>query len=76
MSLEEQIMADLKTAMLAKNETAVRTLRAIKSAIIIEKTSGAGTELTKDTELKMLLSNCIFFGAIINCGSNCILCAY
>jgi uncharacterized protein len=54
MSLENQIMADLKTAMLAKDERAVLTLRAIKSAIIIEKTSGAGTELSKETELKIL----------------------
>lgn len=54
MSLETKIMADLKAAMLAKDETALRALRAIKSAIIIEKTSGSGTELSEDTEMKML----------------------
>lgn len=54
MSLETKIMADLKAAMLAKDETALRALRAIKSAIIIEKTSGSGTELSEDTEIKML----------------------
>ena len=42
MSLEEKINADLKTAMLAKQEAAVRGLRAIKSAIIVEKTSSGG----------------------------------
>lgn len=54
MSLETKIMAELKAAMLAKDETALRALRAIKSAIIIEKTSGSGSELSEDTEMKML----------------------
>ena len=34
MNLEQKIMAELKTAMLAKNEAALRALRAVKSAII------------------------------------------
>ena len=53
MSLEEKINADLKTAMLAKDEAATRGLRAIKSAIILEKTSGGGA-ITTETENKML----------------------
>jgi len=54
MSLEEKINADLKTAMLAKDEAAVRGLRAVKSAIIVAKTSGAGTTISSDDELKIL----------------------
>ena len=47
-------MEDIKTAMKAKNEAELRTLRAIKSAILLEKTSGSGTEMTEADELKML----------------------
>jgi uncharacterized protein len=55
MSLEQRIMDDLKNAMRAKDEAALRTLRAIKAAIIIEKTSeGANGEITEATEMKML----------------------
>jgi uncharacterized protein YqeY len=34
MSLEQKIMGELKTAMLAKDEKNMRSLRAIKAAII------------------------------------------
>jgi len=55
MGLEQKVMADLKTAMLAKNEGALRGLRAIKAAIIIAKTSeGAGGELKEEDETKLL----------------------
>lgn len=55
MSLEQKIMAELKTAMLAKDEKAVRSLRAIKAAIINAKTSeGAGGEIKEDDENKLL----------------------
>ena len=48
-------MADLKTAMLAKDEKALRSLRAIKAAILLAKTSeGAGGELKEDDEVKLL----------------------
>src|SRR5262249_31231823 len=48
-------MAELKTAMLAKDEKSVRSLRAIKAAIILAKTSeGAGGEITEDQENKLL----------------------
>ena len=48
-------MADLKTAMLAKDEKALRSLRAIKSAIIIAKTAeGAGGEIKEEDEIKLL----------------------
>jgi uncharacterized protein len=55
MALEQKVMADLKTAMLAKDEGALRGLRAIKAAIIIAKTSeGAGGELKEEEETKLL----------------------
>jgi len=54
MSLEQTIMPDLKAAMLAKNEAGLRAIRAIKSAILIAKTSAAGKELSEEDEVKML----------------------
>jgi uncharacterized protein YqeY len=55
MTLEQKVMADLKTAMLAKDEKALRSLRAIKSAIIIAKTAeGAGGEIKDQDEIKLL----------------------
>lgn len=54
MSLELRINEEIKTAMKAKNEAGLRTLRAIKAAILIEKTSGAAKEITEADELKML----------------------
>ena len=55
MSLEQKVMVDLKAAMLAKNEGALRGLRAIKAAIIIAKTAeGAGGELKEEDETRML----------------------
>lgn len=54
MTLEEKVMQEIKTAMKAKNEVDLRTLRAIKSAILLEKTSGSGVEMTEADEMKML----------------------
>ncbi|MDZ4845604.1 MAG: GatB/YqeY domain-containing protein [Chitinophagales bacterium] len=55
MSLEQKIMASMKEAMLAKNEAALRGLRAVKSAILLAKTSeGGGKDLTEEQEISML----------------------
>ena len=55
MSLETQIMEQLKEAMKAKNEAKLRSLRAIKAAIILAKTSeGANGEISADDEMKLL----------------------
>lgn len=55
MSLEEKIMPELKTAMLAKDEKTTRSLRAIKAAIIVAKTAeGAGGVLNPEDEIKLL----------------------
>jgi hypothetical protein len=50
--LEEKINAEIKTAMLAKDAAKLEALRAVKSAIIILKTSAEG--YSDDTELKAL----------------------
>lgn len=55
MSLEQKIMTDLKAAMIAKDEAALRSLRAVKAAILLAKTAeGAGGELKEDDEMKLL----------------------
>ena len=55
MSLEEKVMTDLKTAMLAKDEKSLRSLRAIKAAIINAKTAeGAGGVISGEDEIKLL----------------------
>ena len=55
MSLEQQIMAEMKDAMKAKNEGGLRSLRAIKAEIIKAKTEpGAGGEIDTVTEQKFL----------------------
>lgn len=55
MSLQQDIMTAMKTAMKAKDQTALTALRAVKSAILLAQTeSGAQTELTEEQELKIL----------------------
>ena len=55
MSLEQKVMTDLKTAMLAKDEAALRSLRAIKAAILLAKTNqGAGGDIKEEEEVKLL----------------------
>ncbi len=55
MDLQDNIMAALKTAMKAKDQTALTALRAVKSAILLAQTeSGATAGLTEEQELKML----------------------
>jgi uncharacterized protein YqeY len=52
MSLEEKINADIKAAMLAKEAQKLEALRAIKSAILLLKTSGEAN--TPEAEIKAL----------------------
>ncbi len=55
MSLEQKVMDDLKTAMLAKDEKSLRSLRAIKAALINLKTSeGFSGTVKEEDELKLL----------------------
>ncbi|MDI9257821.1 GatB/YqeY domain-containing protein [Flavobacterium sedimenticola] len=55
MSLETQIMDEMKNAMRAKDTIALEALRAIKSGIILAKTeAGASDTLSADDEIKLL----------------------
>lgn len=55
MSLEQNIMTEMKEAMKSKNEAALRGLRAIKAEIIKAKTEpGSGGEIDEATEQKFL----------------------
>src|SRR4029079_16203481 len=55
MNLEQKIMADLKVAMLAKDEASLRSLRAIKAAILLAKTAEGGSgDLKEEDEIKLL----------------------
>ncbi|MBC9910638.1 GatB/YqeY domain-containing protein [Chitinophaga varians] len=55
MSLETNINAEIKTAMLGKKEADLRALRAIKAAILLAKTAeGSNGELTEADESKLL----------------------
>lgn len=54
MSLEQKIMADMKTAMKAKDKVSLRGIRAIKSAILLTKTDGSGKDLDESGEIKLI----------------------
>lgn len=55
MSLEEKISNDIKAAILARNAEKLEALRAVKAAILLEKTKeGGGPEMTEATELRIL----------------------
>lgn len=55
MTLNDKITTALKEAMKAKDQDALRALRAIKSAILLEKTKeGADENLDEATEIKLL----------------------
>jgi len=55
MSLENKIMTAMKESMKSKDQTSLRSLRAIKSAIILQKTQkGSSDEISIEDELKIL----------------------
>lgn len=54
MSLQENIMAEMKAAMRAKDSVKLEALRAIKSAILLMNTDGSKEGLTEEDELKLL----------------------
>ncbi len=54
MSLEEKISKDLVTAMKAKDEVALRSIRAIKAAIIVAKTDGSGKPIDEAREVAIV----------------------
>ncbi len=54
MSLEQQVMSAMKEAMRAKDQTALAALRAVKSEILLAKTSGDAGELSQTEEIKLV----------------------
>ncbi|MBT8305644.1 MAG: GatB/YqeY domain-containing protein [Maribacter sp.] len=54
MSLQNQVMEQMKMAMKAKDTVALESLRAIKSALLLAQTSGAGGTLSEADETKLV----------------------
>ena len=54
MSLSDRINTGIKEAMKAKDEARKRTLRAIKSQLLLLKTDGTGADITEEKEIKLL----------------------
>lgn len=55
MSLQDQVMQEMKTAMKARDTVALESLRAIKSALLLAKTEkGGGKELTQADEIALV----------------------
>ena len=55
MSLEKQIMDEMKAAMKSKDSVVLQALRAVKSAFLLAKTaSGSGGGLTPEQEIKII----------------------
>lgn len=54
MALEQQIQKDIMEAMKAHNTVRTNAVRAIKSEILLAKTSGAGAEITDGDVLKLI----------------------
>jgi len=54
MSFIEQINADIKSAMLAREKEKLAALRDVKSKLLLEATSGAG-EVSDDTAMKIVM---------------------
>jgi uncharacterized protein YqeY len=54
MSLEQKINEGIKAAMLAKDKVRLESLRAVKAAILLAKTSENAKDLDETAEIKML----------------------
>ncbi|MCC6816838.1 MAG: GatB/YqeY domain-containing protein [Saprospiraceae bacterium] len=54
MNFQEKINTDLKEAMKAKDEKALRAIRAIKAAILLANTDGSGQELTEERGITII----------------------
>jgi uncharacterized protein YqeY len=55
MSIVEQINADIKSAMLAKERDKLDALRAVKSALLLEATKGGDSEVTDEVATKVMM---------------------
>jgi hypothetical protein len=55
MAALDNLTTEIKEAMKAKNATALESLRAIKSAVLLQKSeAGASDEMSEDEEIKLL----------------------
>ena len=54
MSLQSQVMDQMKAAMKSKDKVALEALRALKSAFLLENTSGGNVELTEADEIRIV----------------------
>jgi len=54
MSIQNQVMDQIKAAMKSKDTVALEALRALKSAFLLANTSGGNVELTEEDEVKMV----------------------
>lgn len=60
MSLETQIQADIKAAMIAKDKVALAATRAVKAAILLAKTAeGAVKESLEDAEIVQIIGKLV-----------------
>jgi uncharacterized protein YqeY len=55
MSFTERINGDIKQAMLAKEKEKLAVLRDIKSKLLLEATSGSGSDISDDVAMKICL---------------------
>ena len=55
MSLQQQVMEEMKTAMKAKDKVALESLRAIKSALLLLQTeTGSGEQISEESEIQLI----------------------
>tara|TARA_R110000765_G_C18834764_1_gene597286 strand:- start:172 stop:621 length:450 start_codon:yes stop_codon:yes gene_type:complete len=55
MSLQQQVMEEMKLAMKAKDKVALESLRAIKSALLLMQTeTGSGVGITEEAEIQLV----------------------
>ncbi|PQJ19199.1 GatB/YqeY domain-containing protein [Nonlabens tegetincola] len=54
MSLEKSVMTAMKDAMKSKDQTALAALRAVKSELLLAKTSGGSDTLSEEEEIKIV----------------------
>ena len=54
MSLQDQVMDAMKTAMKAKDTVALESLRAIKSALLLQQSEAGSAPISEQDEIKLL----------------------
>ncbi len=54
MSIQKEVMEQMKSAMKSRDKVALESLRALKSAFLLANTSGGSVELSESDELKIV----------------------